>query len=72
MPSFYKDWDRNLTTYMPSFYKDQDRNLTIYMPSFYKEWDITPFKIRYRFVKYFVKLLVKYTGGDSSVDIANM
>jgi hypothetical protein len=42
------------------------------MTSFYKDWDITPFKIRYRFVKYFAKLLVKYIGGDSSVDIANM
>jgi len=42
------------------------------MPSLYKDWDISPFKIMYRVVKYFVKLLVKYTGGDSSVDIANM
>ena len=40
--------------------------------SLYQEWDISPCKILHRVVKYFVKLLVKYTGGNSSVDIANM
>jgi hypothetical protein len=51
---------------------EHPEGITIYMPSLYKGWDISPFTIMYRVVKYFVKLPVKYTGGDSSVDMATI
>jgi hypothetical protein len=51
---------------------ERTEGVTIDMPNSYKVWDISPFTILYRVVKYFVKLQVKYTGGDSSVNIATM